>query len=48
MAIKRHTPVQIIFKLREIDVALSQGKRVVDVHKQVEKIQREAPLFATI
>lgn len=35
MAIKRHTPEQIIFKLREADVALAQGARVVDVCRQL-------------
>lgn len=35
MAIKRHTPEQIIFKLREADVALAQGARVADVCRQL-------------
>lgn len=28
MRIKRHAPEQIIFKLREAEVALAQGKRI--------------------
>jgi len=35
MGIKRHTPEQIIFKLREADVALAQGQRVRDVCRQL-------------
>jgi len=35
MAIKRHTPEQIIFKLREADVTLAQGARVADVCRQL-------------
>lgn len=35
MPIKRHTPEQIIFKLRETEVALAQGKRVIDVCRQL-------------
>jgi len=35
MAIKRHTPEQIIFKLREAEVALAHGKRVLDVCRQL-------------
>ena len=35
MAIKRHTPEQIIFKLREADVVLAQGARVADVCRQL-------------
>lgn len=35
MAIKRHAPEQIIFKLREAEVALAQGKRVQDVCRQL-------------
>jgi len=33
MAKKRYRPVEIIGKLREADVLLSQGKKVVDVIK---------------
>ena len=35
MGIKRHPPEQIIFKLREADVALAQGQRVRDVCRQL-------------
>lgn len=35
MGIKRHSPEQIIFKLREADVALAQGQRVRDVCRQL-------------
>lgn len=35
MGTKRHTPEQIIFKLREADVALSRGQRVQDVCRQL-------------
>lgn len=35
MAIKRHAPEQIIFKLREADVTLAQGARVADVCRQL-------------
>lgn len=36
MARKRHTPEQIILKLREAEVFLGQGKDVKDVCKQLE------------
>ncbi len=35
LPIKRHTPDQIIFKLRETEVALAHGKRVLDVCRQL-------------
>ena len=35
MAIKRHSPEQIIFKLREAEVALAQGQRVPDVCRKL-------------
>ena len=35
MPIKRHTPEQIIFKLREAEVALAHGKQVLDVCRQL-------------
>jgi len=35
MPIKRHTPEQIIFKLREAEVALAHGKRIIDVCRQL-------------
>ena len=35
MAIKRHSPEQIIFKFREADVTLAQGARVADVCRQL-------------
>jgi len=35
LAIKRHTPEQVIFKLREVDVVLAQGARVADVCRQL-------------
>ena len=36
MAKKRHTPEQIILKLREAEIALGQGRDVKDVVKQLE------------
>ena len=36
MARRRHTPEEIIHKLREAEVALSQGKTVGQVCKQLE------------
>jgi len=35
MGITRHSPEQIIFKLREVDVALAQGQRVQDIVRQL-------------
>jgi len=35
MGIKKHTPEQIIFKLREADVVLAQGQRVHEVCRQL-------------
>jgi len=35
MGIKRHTSEQIIFKLREADVALAQGQHVQEVCRQL-------------
>lgn len=35
MAIKRHSPEQIIFKLRKAEVALAQGQRVPDVCRKL-------------
>ena len=36
MGKKQHTPEQIIFKLREADVALGQGKTVQEVCRSLE------------
>ncbi len=35
MAIKKHSPEQIIFKLREADVALAQSQRISDICRQL-------------
>jgi|TARA_B100001971_G_C17846701_1_gene361352 hypothetical protein len=35
MARKRHTPEQIINKLREVEVALARGQTVVEAVRQI-------------
>jgi putative transposase len=40
MARKRHTAEQIIHKLREVEIALSQGRLVSEACKQIEVTQQ--------
>jgi transposase-like protein len=40
MARKRHTAEQIIQKLREVEIALSQGRSVSEACKQIEVTQQ--------
>jgi transposase-like protein len=40
MARKRHTAEQIIHKLREVEIALSQGRSVSEACKQIEVTQQ--------